>query len=301
MITLEQICKVTENELYFVLKDFLQKNYNKVIIDKNYLLAEGTIPIVLIAHLDTVFNSPSIKIFHDQKEKIKWGLGGAGFDDRAGVWAIIRLIKEGYKPHVIFTKGEEIGGIGASAVAANPMPFAEARFLIELDRQGRNDCVFYNCGNKEFQAFIESFGFKTATGTFSDISVIAPAWDLAAVNLSIGYEYEHSESEIFHTDWFEEIYSKIKLILSSETMQYDYQETHEIAIIQCPCCSHSYPFSIMIGIQYSEDRNLFLCGNCFEQAEAQISWCEKCGEPYLTKEKRNKCYHCGKKENKFVD
>lgn len=292
MITLEQICRATENELYLALKDFLQKHYNKVIIDDNYLLAEGTIPIVLIAHLDTVFNSTPIKIFYDQKEKVKWGLGGGGFDDRAGVWAIVRLIHEGYRPHIIFTKGEEVGGIGASAVAANPMPFAEAHFLVELDRQGRNDCVFYSCGNKEFQTFIEFFGFKTAQGTFSDISIIAPAWDLACVNLSIGYLYEHTLCEILYEDWLEETYTKVKLLLAAETKQYNHQNIYGDDLKKCPCCNRDYPLSMMVGIQYSNNKYLFLCDDCFSRIETQISWCEECGEPYFAKEKQNKCYHC---------
>ena len=43
--------------------------------------------------------------------------------------------------------------------------------------------------------FVTSFGFQKAVGTFSDISVIAPALHVAAVNISAGYYCEHSRHE----------------------------------------------------------------------------------------------------------
>lgn len=294
MISLEKICQLNEKQIFYLLEEFLQRNYDKVTVDETYLIAEGTIPIVLIAHLDTVFSSLPANFFHDQKQKVKWGLGGAGFDDRAGVWAIMRAVLDGYRPHIIFTTGEEIGGVGASAVAAKPMPFTEAHFLVELDRQGRKDCVFYDCGNKEFQTFIESFGFETAVGTFSDISIIAPAWDVAAVNLSIGYLYEHTASELFYEDWFEEIYSKLKCLLESETKSYDYQPLKQSFLIKCPCCNRTYPLSMMIGVQYSKEKELYLCDDCFVEVEPQLDWCEECGEPFFATTPRKKCYHCEK-------
>lgn len=293
MPTLEQICQLNEMQLYYFLKKFLRKHYKKIKVQPEYILAEGTIPIILVAHLDTIFTGPPNKIFYDPKEKVKWGLGGAGFDDRAGVWAIIRLVKEGYRPHIIFTLGEESGGVGASAVAAKPMPFAEAHFLVELDRQGHNDCVFYGCGNKDFQTFIESFGFKTAIGSFSDISLIAPSWDLAAVNLSIGYLYEHTASELFYEDWFEETLSKVKQILKTNTKYYDFQALdNKKGLVQCPCCNHFYPEEMIVKVQYSADGYLPICDNCFVDIEATLDWCKECGEPYYTTEEQDKCYHC---------
>ena len=67
--------------------------------------------------------------------------------------------------------------------------------MIEFDRSGSNDCVFYTCGNQNFKDYVETFGFKTAIGSFTDIKVLGEAWDIAAVNLSSGYYNEHTENE----------------------------------------------------------------------------------------------------------
>ena len=76
-----------------------------------------------------------------------------------------------------------------------PEPIVPINFLIELDRRGEKDAVYYDCDNDLFENYITQFGFTTSFGSFSDISVIAPSWKIAAVNLSVGYYHEHSASE----------------------------------------------------------------------------------------------------------
>ena len=61
-------------------------------------------------------------------------------------------------------------------------------YIIQLDRRSSNDCVFYDCDNKEFTKYVESFGFLEGIGSFSDISVICLSWGIAGVNLSVGYD-----------------------------------------------------------------------------------------------------------------
>ena len=68
--------------------------------------------------------------------------------------------------------------------------------MIELDRSGANDCVFYKCDNPDFTKYIEGYGFITDTGSFTDISVICPIIKTAGVNLSVGYWNEHSKTEM---------------------------------------------------------------------------------------------------------
>ena len=68
--------------------------------------------------------------------------------------------------------------------------------MIEFDRKGNSDAVFYSCDNKEFLDFvIENTGFEEAHGSFSDISVLMPAAKLSAVNLSSGYYNAHTVTE----------------------------------------------------------------------------------------------------------
>ncbi|MEG0153725.1 MAG: M28 family peptidase, partial [Cellulosilyticaceae bacterium] len=144
------------------MEEFLVKLYGKksVIIEKEYIVAIGDIPVGLVAHLDTVHKTPAYQVFYDKDENVLWSPQGLGADDRAGVYAIVELLTRDYKPTVIFTTDEEKGGLGASALVSDfPKPPFEVNYLIELDRQGGNDSVFYECANQDFERYINRFGF----------------------------------------------------------------------------------------------------------------------------------------------
>lgn len=220
---LKTICSLKTETLEFTLIDFLTKKGYSTPINKQgqYIIAEGTLPICLIAHLDTVFSTPPEEdnFLYDNEKNILWSPYGSGFDDRAGVTMIIKLILNGYYPSVIFTLGEETGGIGATQLINDfkKCPFLKCNALIELDRMGEKDCVFYNCNNINFKKYIESFGFEEALGTFTDISIIAPVWKIAAVNLSVGYLDEHSFAERLNLYWYYNIFQKIESILKNSS------------------------------------------------------------------------------------
>lgn len=217
---MENLIGITQTGLREVLYKFLQKYYKDVRYDPDYLIAVGDIPIALVAHMDTVFKSPATEVFYDRKKNVMWSPTGAGFDDRAGVFAILQIVKSGLRPHIIFTTDEEIGCVGASIVAELPCPFSDLRFIIQLDRRNGNDCVFYNCDNEEFQKYIESFGFVTAYGSFTDISELCPAWEVAGVNFSIGYRDEHTTSEILFVGQMLNTIDKTKTILKQTDIPY---------------------------------------------------------------------------------
>ena len=197
---LKKIMTMRQDELKKSLAVFLNKYYSNVIETDKYLAASGSIPVGLVAHLDTVFKFPPSEFYYDHKKHTLWSPDGLGADDRAGVYAIIKIIAESPKnlPSIIFTTDEEMGGLGARELVKQNCPFPNLKFLIELDRQGENDCVFYNCANPDFTTYIESFGFKKAMGSFSDISFLMPKWQICGTNLSVGYKYEHSYSEILN-------------------------------------------------------------------------------------------------------
>ena len=165
---------------------------------KDFLYAEGNAPYMLIAHLDTVHKTLPTIICYSKDGDHMMSPQGIGGDDRCGVYIILSLLaKLPFKPYVLFTMDEEVGGIGAKAFIDYMMEhdIPDLKYIVEYDRKGDDDCVFYGCGNQDFVDFVESFGFKEAYGTFSDISVIAPELSVAAVNLSSGYYNPHTEHE----------------------------------------------------------------------------------------------------------
>ena len=92
-------------------------------------------------------------------------------------------------------KEEKTSGALTSAIEKLKSSSCGCKAIFQLDRRGSDECVFYDCDNPDFIKYVESFGFKEAYGSFSDISIIAPAWGVAAANLSVGYYLEHSNAE----------------------------------------------------------------------------------------------------------
>lgn len=191
-----------------------------VYVQNSFIYAQGDIPVCLVAHLDTVHRSLPSTIYHDEEKCVLWAPEGIGGDDRCGVYAILKILEEGLKPHVIFTFDEEIGGLGASVASSMLNP--ELNYMIEIDRRGKDDCVFYDCANKDFISYVEEFGFNCNWGTFSDISYLAPAWGCAAVNLSAGYLNEHTNQEIIRYDWLFDTIAKIKKMLLDSDTAFEY-------------------------------------------------------------------------------
>lgn len=206
------LARMKQGTLLRSMRSYLRKYYprEKVCSTDSFILAEGEIPVMLVAHMDTVFKYPPEKIYYDKKQHVMWSPQGLGADDRAGVYLIWKIIQAGYRPHICLTTDEELGGLGALDLT-KIFPYApfDIKYIVELDRQGTNDCVFYACANEDFQLFIENYGFITDWGTFSDISEICPEWKIAGVNLSVGYKGEHRETETLNTAAMMDTYSKV--------------------------------------------------------------------------------------------
>lgn len=169
---------------------------------KSYILVKGEAPVMLLAHMDTVHKEPVKDICRSADGNILMSPQGIGGDDRCGVYGLISCYEMSLKkPWLLFTCDEEIGGRGADAFAKDyragrlPKALDKLKLLIELDRKGSNDAVYYDCGNTEFEDYITSKGFETDYGSFSDISTIAPDMGIAAVNLSSGYYNAHTQHE----------------------------------------------------------------------------------------------------------
>lgn len=294
-----QVLSTPEMQLLKVLNQTLGLYYDKkdIVMTKDYLYAIGDIPIALIAHLDTVHSAPPTVFFHDSEKGYIWTHEGLGADDRAGVFSILMLLKSGYRPSVIFLTQEERGGIGASAFIKEwPAPAVETNFLIELDRRGEDDAVYYECGNERFEKFITSFGFVTDWGTFSDISIIAPAWDRAAVNLSIGYFDEHSLCERLNYRYMFKTIERVKQILESyeDGIVYKFEpidwtknvgwqyftfprEQHGKAL--CDCCDSWVSRDALTNVYDCEIEEKYrLCPECVER---YVTFCKTCGRPIL--------------------
>lgn len=269
---------------------------------KDFLFAKGDIPIALVAHMDTVFSFPPREIFYDSEKTTFWSPEGLGADDRAGVFAIIKIINSGLRPYVIFTTDEEIGGFGADAISEYVKPEG-LKYLIELDRQGENDCVFYQCDNRDFVDYVETFGFEEAIGTFSDISIICPQWKICGVNLSIGYKNEHSICEILNVqNMLKTINRVIRMLKEDNIPDFEYVmktfpekksifedefwETEPTLIdsnlVECFGCNRIGQKEEMLEMVDRKGNSVYYCIDCIPNQE--FNWCKRCNVPFETED-----------------
>lgn len=229
---LKMLCDLSPDEVYYkVAEKALSCGYKAEQIHLNengmYMYIEGDLTYpALVAHVDTVNDyssngkeqklcTPPKEFFYDNQKRVLWSPDLAGFDDRAGILGIFNLLDTGYKFPIILLNYEEIGGKGAIEFCNDYIGKVKFKFFVELDRQGRGESVFYDCNNSFFEFYVNSFGFKTAKGIFSDIYFLAQYFDAAAVNLSIGYVDEHFYTErIFFDDFYFTI-SKVKHMLKT--------------------------------------------------------------------------------------
>ena len=190
-----KLCKMSQQNLKTFLADAFKETHANVIVGDGYVYAQGTFPVLLVAHLDTVHKCLPNVILYDKKSNSLSSPQGIGGDDRCGVYMILEVIKK-YNCSVLFCEDEECGGIGATKFTKTKLAQQlEFNYIIEFDRQGCDDAVFYHCDNEEFEKFITKDYYKTAWGTFSDISILAPFFGCAAVNLSCGYYKPHTKNE----------------------------------------------------------------------------------------------------------
>lgn len=224
------LCMASQEELLSYFGEEFKTLYGKekVIANNDFVFCKGDIEIMLVAHLDTVHKKQVEYYFVDSVKGVITSPQGIGGDDRCGVYAILKIIGKmsPRRPHILFTTDEECGMRGAIAAAKELKPYVEnLKFIIEIDRKGEDDCVFYSCGNESFKTYIQTFGFKLAYGSCSDIGKLAPAWDVAAVNLSSGYYNAHSKDEYVVVAHLEKTIQRVVNILndnSEKSKKYDY-------------------------------------------------------------------------------
>ena len=297
--TFEKIAMLSQDSLKSVMTNYLKGKYKEVVSTKEYVYAKGDIPIGLVAHLDTVFSKPPVDIFYDTRKNVMWSPEGLGADDRAGVFAIIKILQSGLRPNIILTTDEEIGGIGASELAKLECPFEDLRYLIQLDRRGTNDCVFYDCDNGDFVEYVEQFGFIESWGSFSDISVLCPSWGVAGVNLSVGYRNEHSTEELLYISPLLSTIDKVKKMLSEKDIPsfvyiptpysfrnwnwrtgYDYGAGNSYLYAKCPCCGKNFAMEELVPVTMLDGSIIYVCSDCVLDPINNIEFCDSCYEAF---------------------
>ena len=223
---LELLCTLNSEDVYkFVFSMLIRKGYTEVdqaeSNDRGFLYSIFSnencpglrVPVIVVIHLDRVhefYTQPTfswkdldtLRLCQSVDERVLVVQNSNGtFDDRAGLIALLALInKYNYYPHIVLTGLEEYGCEGSLALVEDypnieSLDIGDVSCLIQFDRRGFKQAVYYDFIGERFQAMISSIGFQTEQGSYSDIAVLAPVWNRAAVNLSVCYYNEHTDRE----------------------------------------------------------------------------------------------------------
>ena len=131
-----KLCQKSQKQLKCFLSKELQKKYADVRNEDGFLYAQGTFPVLLVAHMDTVHKTLPINLELDKESMTLSSPQGIGGDDRCGIYMILQIIKR-FPCSVLFTEDEEIGCIGARKFAKQPwVKDLQFNYMIELDRAG---------------------------------------------------------------------------------------------------------------------------------------------------------------------
>ncbi len=220
----EDICRMTQPQVKKYMKKYLTSHNYSVVCEDGFLYAKGIEPVLLVAHMDTVHKTLCQDIITaDGKISSPQGIGG---DDRCGIFIIMNIVKT-LHCSVLLCEDEETGAVGARKFAKTDyINNLGVNYMIEFDRKGNSDSVFYRCDNKDFEDFVNEYtGFKTAIGSFSDISVLMPAANLCAVNLSSGYHNPHTTNEyVVYEEMLDTVEAAKALIKAEITEPFEYKE-----------------------------------------------------------------------------
>ncbi|MDL4842490.1 M20/M25/M40 family metallo-hydrolase [Aquibacillus rhizosphaerae] len=196
--------------------DYLTVDHaGNILAEKTYKNGNGP-TILLNAHLDTVADFAVNRQI--MKDRSLWtsSRGILGADDRAGVAVVLQLAEYlnqtstfNGKVKFIFTVEEECGLIGANSVHEYFLWGIDAAIVV--DRRGKGDIVT-SCGgympfcDASYGAFFEEVatteglqGWATTHGGSSDTRIWAE-YGIQSVNLSVGYQNEHTEREVLDVD-----------------------------------------------------------------------------------------------------
>lgn len=289
MYAIKDLLILNQYQAYCKVKQLINKfpKHSIRVKDGSYLVMnydENNKKPMLCIHLDTVdthrpnpagkdFALPPEAIYYDTYTKQYSIIKGydyvLGADDRAGLWVALRLLadKDLYDKYCYgFFFDEEIGGKGSTDYAKDFPRYEDGvTCFIGLDRRGTNQVATYGYDNQKLINIFTDRGYKEVFGSFTDASNLAET--KACVNLSVGYDYEHTSSEILDTQGMKNALATLQtLYLSLGNTDYlvdtDYScpsswyTSPTIAMpTLCECCGEHKPL-------YDEDTGYQVCGDC---------------------------------------
>jgi len=196
MCLINELLIADTNDMFALICSKLDLSDAKVYSDNlNYLYLDFGSDTVLMSHTDTIPRSNEFQIY-ENNGIIRAYDSVLGADDRAGIYAIVRLLNSGIKANVLITNFEERGGLGAiQFLKDNLNLIQDQKLIISFDREGLDQFVCYHSCDQDLRAILQTFGFRENQGTYSDCLDVSEATNIHHINLSVGYYLQHTKNE----------------------------------------------------------------------------------------------------------
>jgi hypothetical protein len=152
-----------------------------------------------------------------------------GADDGVGVWLMLEMIKSGVPGAYLFHRGEELSGIGSSAIHDQASEFlSQFKWAIAFDRRGTTDIITHQSGirgcsdefARELAKQLNRGGLYLTlskngsyTDTFEYFDIIPEC-----TNVSVGYQREHTPNETLNLDYLFRLRNSICNYFDSECL-----------------------------------------------------------------------------------
>lgn len=161
------------------------------------VFVEGTVPMVLVAHMDTVYTEEPKKIAVEGSKLYtpKGSRAGVGGDDRCGCYCLFTAAEWEFKPSLLFCSDEETVA-NASSSNLGCLDWHGYKCFIEIDGPGFG--VFYagSTSNKYLNEFMENeIGLTKLQTSFNDISNICLPGNPPGITLGAAYYNQHEANE----------------------------------------------------------------------------------------------------------
>jgi len=181
----------------------------------------------MVSHVDTVHKTyKDFKVFEHQGSLFAYSADGCqqvgiGGDDKVGVYACLQALIDFPRIKVVFFRKEEVGCLGSNA--ADMKFFKNCNFVLQLDRKEYQDFSINAAGvelnSKEFRKtlkpLLRKWGYNEIFTSVTDVMTLKQrGLEVCTTNISCGYYYPHSRSEVVLIEDVNRAYSLAHDIIS---------------------------------------------------------------------------------------
>jgi len=206
----------TERDIFPLINTYLKEDEFG-----NLFTKIGESDVLFTSHLDTATSANTFVNHVIENNFIKTdGTSILGADDKAGVTIMLYMIENNIPGLYYFFIGEEVGCIGSrkvSAISDKIKEFESIKKVISFDRRGTKSIITFQsgsrcCSDKFGNALSDAlnkadstFEFKNdTTGLLTDSIQFRETYP-ECTNISVGYQNEHTFSEVQDIDFLEKL------------------------------------------------------------------------------------------------